>query len=69
MTRRKNIYDILALKTKKNYQHMHFIYQKDEWHTTCYYRLNLKIKVGIRPMDTFYTKYTIVFHTQDLADV
>jgi len=27
------------------------------------------IKVGTRPMGTFYVKYTYVFHTQGLADV
>ena len=27
------------------------------------------IKAGTRPMGTFYVKYTIVFHTQNLADV
>jgi len=27
------------------------------------------IKAGTRPMGTFYVKYTIVSHTQDLADV
>lgn len=29
----------------------------------------LMIKAGTRPMDTFYAKYTDVFHTQNLADV
>ena len=29
----------------------------------------LMIKAGTRPMDTFYAKYTDVFHMQNLADV
>ena len=29
----------------------------------------IMIKTGTRPMDTFYAKYTNVFHTQNLADV
>ena len=50
-------------------QFWHVISYYCKWHVMCIIYKYRMIKVGTRPMGTFYVKYTYVFHTQGLADV